>query len=760
MNKVLNTVLSLVALLVLGAVTVGIAQLGAAGTTPAPQATAAPASVAATTEISATNTTPLTVKPLPPRAGPNPLVIQGVKWLSDDVSYTSMPLVVWSLDPTTMAPTDTITNYVVSWLPAAGGVNTVSLSVQLTGLACEGIVNSEPSQPPVCFTVAVTHGNTLPTGQYTSTLYISNNTGVESTVSVQVLVGRNIWTLLAIVVSGVIATEIWLQWRRSWRYQRGWKYRRNQWIEWLGSNSDWLQPFQGTDAEQAARSVLRTVQAELRTQVKPVSDWLAQGQAGKLTMSDLAERSATIPALIDPIELVARRYLRPEAAPATEWRTLVEGLTASIRSVIENASASAAADYTPIKTELDKVYVKDNLIETTHPILEKTWHPDNPTTTPPPTDAALLAAWTAAQAMWTKYGTLKTLAGALKSPDPKVPADVANRVSELSLHLDSLSQEVAEKAKTQLEAVNKVNPNTAGQIATQNFLKAAAIDLSALKQMLLRAQHPLQFTSSETPELKNLQKNLTDLNACADKLHVADLADDAASNQLLGSLRKALGSVDAKLADPKTDFGAYWNELLLTYHDQERVIDLGGQIGDLLKYLKGRRGKRPADELRMKQAQAQLRLAYEHLLSGQWLDAEIAIERAQHNIYESKFSGRPTREKSTSLFDAMTTLKLWMIIQKWFKLWKAETIDVFWPKAQRFVGWVGSLLLSLVIAVTIVIAAQEVILKNNVYTWGSNLDLIVAFTWGAVAHRLVQGLQSSLSSDKPATDTAKAAEGK
>jgi|GEM_PF-5943863 len=53
----------------------------------------------------------------------------------------------------------------------------------------------------------------------------------------------------------------------------------------------------------------------------------------------------------------------------------------------------------------------------------------------------------------------------------------------------------------------------------------------------------------------------------------------------------------------------------------------------------------------------------------------------------------------------------------------------------------SSWLLSLVIALAVILAAQQA-LQASLDTWGSLLDLVTAFAWGAVAHRLLQALRS------------------
>ena len=64
-----------------------------------------------------------------------------------------------------------------------------------------------------------------------------------------------------------------------------------------------------------------------------------------------------------------------------------------------------------------------------------------------------------------------------------------------------------------------------------------------------------------------------------------------------------------------------------------------------------------------------------------------------------------------------------------------------WPFAVRLALGVVSGLLSLVIAVTVILAYQQTVPEDQMITWGTNLDLVTAFALGVLAHRVVQSLR-------------------
>jgi hypothetical protein len=76
--------------------------------------------------------------------------------------------------------------------------------------------------------------------------------------------------------------------------------------------------------------------------------------------------------------------------------------------------------------------------------------------------------------------------------------------------------------------------------------------------------------------------------------------------------------------------------------------------------------------------------------------------------------------------------------------------------------------ISLVIAVTVILTYQETVPKEKLATWGTNLDLVVAFAFGVLVHRAIQSLTSASESltsflkgeEKPSTSTETATEEK
>jgi hypothetical protein len=92
----------------------------------------------------------------------------------------------------------------------------------------------------------------------------------------------------------------------------------------------------------------------------------------------------------------------------------------------------------------------------------------------------------------------------------------------------------------------------------------------------------------------------------------------------------------------------------------------------------------------------------------------------------------------------------------------------FWPSMVRLLLGIVSGLLSLTIAVTVILAYQQTVPEAQLATWGTNLDLVVAFALGVLAQRIVRSLTSAGESlmsflkgeDKPATPAATESEAK
>jgi hypothetical protein len=72
-----------------------------------------------------------------------------------------------------------------------------------------------------------------------------------------------------------------------------------------------------------------------------------------------------------------------------------------------------------------------------------------------------------------------------------------------------------------------------------------------------------------------------------------------------------------------------------------------------------------------------------------------------------------------------------------------EQWENFWPFTVRLFLGAMSGFLSLIIAVTVILAYQKTVPKEQFATWGTNLDLVVAFALGVLAHRAVQALTSA-----------------
>lgn len=97
-----------------------------------------------------------------------------------------------------------------------------------------------------------------------------------------------------------------------------------------------------------------------------------------------------------------------------------------------------------------------------------------------------------------------------------------------------------------------------------------------------------------------------------------------------------------------------------------------------------------------------------------------------------------------------------------------EQWENFWPFTVRMFLGAMSGFLSLVIAVTVILAYQNTVPKEQSATWGTNLDLVVAFALGVLAHRAVQALTSASESltsfvkgeEKPSTSAETATDDK
>ena len=65
------------------------------------------------------------------------------------------------------------------------------------------------------------------------------------------------------------------------------------------------------------------------------------------------------------------------------------------------------------------------------------------------------------------------------------------------------------------------------------------------------------------------------------------------------------------------------------------------------------------------------------------------------------------------------------------------------PATVRLLLGLFSGLVSLVIAVTVILAYQQTVPEEQMATWGTDLDLVIAFALGVLAHRVVQSLRSA-----------------
>ena len=72
----------------------------------------------------------------------------------------------------------------------------------------------------------------------------------------------------------------------------------------------------------------------------------------------------------------------------------------------------------------------------------------------------------------------------------------------------------------------------------------------------------------------------------------------------------------------------------------------------------------------------------------------------------------------------------------------AQIWENFATSLVRLALRVGSVFVSLVITVTLILAYQQTVPKDQLATWGSFYGLLVAFGLGALAHRALRALQS------------------
>jgi hypothetical protein len=903
MRQVFNIVLGLVALLALGAVTIGVTQLNTMGSAPDTQNTATP-TPSPGTETATSSTS------VPPRVAPNPFTISGEKFWPELVIYKPTFLTMWSIDPVTKT-LRADGSFILSWTRATGPNGSTNLTFTLataeTFSTSAVFTSSVPSTatvtvpfcdqtlyPPtmrdgpqaICYRANATDAR-LNVGEYQATLFVSDGISAETQVPITVLVGRPLWFLVMAVAGGVIVTEIWWYWRKSGRFKLAWFQRRSNWLDWLSKNQQWTR-YQGANQNISEREALRAVQFDLRAQLKPIDEWLIQGRAGQLAIADLPAAPDAIALFTDPLRDAGWRYLvpgtpdRPGGITAEQWNTSVSEVYTELTEVIAEAAAEAEAKRHKAHKALYEVYsAYYKPAGSYYTALSALWNGATP-----PTDKTLAAAWSAAQVIWTRFDTSKNLVTQLPAPQASNAAAIAHCIAALTAHVDALRQDVVLGAQAQSGIVKSLS-HVHGKLETLAFYEVmSAIDMKTVEQLLSRAEYPLMFAEPGTAVANSadqLKQLLDSLNVQVGRLTCNDLNDDAIQAMMLVHVQQTLGDIDTKLANPSIILPAIWDEVVVTYGSQERVVKLGRQIARLQE----KQGANdPAFALRLRQA-------YQYLLNGRILDAEIQVEKVKSAIAKKQelklkrlfapievrlglhrtraaMAGdrpqpqrrlrpllitvalilsalgcifvvytnstlisapqlipTPTPEPSTSVPKECSTyyqvqwgnslsgiawyfgttiqalqaanpqitnpnlmytgmvlcipgraqispvevivsfitgplatfvvITLVLVVAFMFarlvlasrrgsfsfRLYVSEKFGSVLIGLTQFVATLMWLLVSLTIAVTIIIAAREVVLKNSLSTWGTDLDILVAFTWGAVAHRILQSLQSN-----------------
>jgi LysM repeat protein len=897
MRNLSGIVVSIVALIALGAATIGILPADTASlisASPTPTATSA-ADAKAGGEAA--------VPPKAPRVAPSPVVIYGIKDFSE-VSFQPAYLTAWSLNPvtTTIGSSNGLT---LSWTSLAGPNGSANLMVTpLSTSTVSAIGTITESTPPKiaaalptcgqtisplattdtggsnCYRIGVTN-RLLGAGQYEATLYVSDQTGTETTVPVTLLIGRPFLILILTVALGVIGTEFWWQWRKSWRFRYSWYQYRQIWLGWLTREQNWVR-FGGNGREKAEREALRAIRAEMSKNSAAIAEWLAQLQTGQLVIGHISAASDSIARFTDPLLDAGRRYLKVQNG----WREVVEGpngLEVNIKGVCTQLSKVSEQHRTQAKAALTAVYDSNNCadVQMCYRALENIWK-----SATLPSNSTLDKAWGMSQEVNTRLTTLKEQWKKLPGPDTTDdPAIVAICVDALDAHVNALKNDVIAKAREQYEAVKWV-AGVPGRDETLAFISAVqSLDLTTVERGLERAKAPLKFADSGTEltiAVNALQQILGKINRFLAVLKCNDLSDDAVAAVMLAPLQQSLGEIDAKLNDKSANLPALWAEIEKAYGQQDRRVRLGRKLASM-----------QANPETAQEFAPRLGLAYQYLLQGKLLDAEVEIERTRSEILRerqepaqasAKAAKKPERRlqpkllpaslvalvllvfavvvflsqvstpsrlamelppaggpalataSSTPVPGAVTpssqafithtvqssetltsisriynvpiftiaamngitnpntlypgmvliipieappvqeapvdllsiivpmflvilggmlvllfipeTFKVQRLVEEWRKgdrpkVPRADRLSPLFVALGRALMTVVWGLLSLAIAVTLIIAAREAILKTGLNTWGSNLDILVAFTWGAVAQRVIQSLQSN-----------------
>ena len=311
--------------------------------------------------------------------------------------------------------------------------------------------------------------------------------------------------------------------------------------------------------------------------------------------------------------------------------------------------------------------------------------------------------------------------------------------------------------------------------------------------------HPmLKPDESVGAALERLNKDFEELDERIDGLIAANLGDDASQEVVLKAVKEKFVSADAQLSDESKDAAAVWPAMRSDYQKSRRLVLIGKKIHHRLSTLDRNRERweRHAPR-RVTEAKFRLKSAYRALLDGKEHDAEIELERAEElmdPIYRTfdplrrwrnrigakslvivvlllglvlllplalpgllgaepaqmklaETSPIGSRRELTIILFLGVALILMVLFRNPLRDWARPRIadvddeerwenvrPLIWRSATAAAGG----LLSLVIAV--ILAYDTRVAEEELKTWGTWLDVIVAFTLGVLAHRALKAL--------------------
>ncbi len=794
-----------------------------------PQATPTPTATAARSAAAATPT------PLAPEVGPSPLVVEAVKGSSlrqwNQVTSGSTVLKVWPVEAPSSQPV------AVGWLPISAAGGSAGLQVApLPGDAGCGSLPAPASQQPItgtaeCFGVSLLPKGSEPleAGTYTTTLFVRYPRDKQVDVPVQVPVGRPLWVLLLTVALGILAVEGLLLWRKSAQYRAGWSVRRARWIDALSEHQALYRPFVGTPyQEETERTALRAVQRMMGDEVKTMADWLQRGEAGKIELSDLPATAGARAVLVDPLRRLGRRYL----ANSGTWDTAVDELDGALASLMQAVEEDVAADSLTAASEMASLYTAHlPEIKKEYDELEAQWQ-----IAPKPIDPKVIAARTTIRETWTLLQTAAKEEDAWKGWSAAPLLEVwTERVKVLAGHCSRVRKEVLIPIQGHLEAVQGLSPGITGQVQTAKVLKAmASIDgpqLESAKDAVERATYPLKYGTRGVPSGREQMMRALKSVGLAIPGQASALHKDAIDAVLLAQVQSKLQDIDDKLAQSEASLAELWPAILAGSEHQARFTRLVRDLNRILRTLPAAQG----DPVSLA-VKSRLASAYQHLLNGEILDAEIEVQQARAEraalAGRALLAGRKPMRRRTLVWAAVVVLlvfvMIWLVathqlrevalwalgwLSGWlwtipvliialllfsfarllfaprsavrtkdreegpsasgpggkaadsgsptaattpggrlakaayrFQEWMQEAVlEYRLPMARWLIGRLAAFVISLAIGVTIVIATREVLLKQGLNTWGTPLNLIIAFSWGVLTHGILSGpLEESL----------------